>query len=312
MKSNKQRRAEINAKRLERASRIEAQLRAPNDGRRKRLVGSEPVDFDLLARLNNTYADLPSHYVDRSFNCRDCGEACVWTAKQQKWWYETARGNINSTAVRCLACRRKHQAQVNSSSQGQGADLLGETVRWLRGVRAHKQDAATVARVEELLTSKWDSLRQLATEVLGRWERPQDFARLLAMAQDESLDKYDVTRRAAVQALVPQLQHPRDDAWVLEACVTQRRLWHPASAFVRHIDNKSLNQFLADEVQRDASARLVNSTHMLMDARRAASPTFWRHVSQHKDANVAHAAYVAQLRFAAIVPPHEAQHRSPP
>ena len=153
MKSNKQRRAEINAKRLERAARIEAQLRAPNDGRRKRLVGSEPVDFDLLARLNNTYADLPSHYVDRSFNCRDCGEACVWTAKQQKWWYEIARGNINSTAVRCLACRRKHRAQVRNSSQGQGADLLGETVRWLRSVRAHKQDAATVARVEELLTS---------------------------------------------------------------------------------------------------------------------------------------------------------------
>lgn len=312
MKSNKQRRAEINAKRLERASRIEAQLRAPNDGRRKRLVGSEPVDFDLLARLNNTYADLPSHYVDRSFNCRDCGEACVWTAKQQKWWYETARGNINSTAVRCQACRSKHRAQVSSSSQGQGADLLGETVRWLRSVRAHKQDATTVARVEELLTSKWDSLRQLAIEVLGRWERPQDFARLLAMAQDESLDKFDVTRRAAVHALVPQLQHPRDDAWVLEACVTQRRLWHPASAFVRHIDNKSLNQFLAGEVQRDASARLVNSTYLLMDARRAASPTFWRHVSQHKDANVAHAAQLAQLRFAAIVPAHEAPHRSPP
>ena len=313
MKSNKQRRAEINAKRLERAARIVAQMRAPNDGRNRRLVGGEPANHARLLELNNTYGDLPAYYVDRSFNCRDCGEAGVWTAKQQKWWYETVGGNINSTAVRCLSCRRKHRAQVAGGKAGAGADLLGETVRWLRRVGANKQDAATVARVEELLSSKWDSLRQLTIEVLGRWQRPQDFERLLAWAKDESLSQHEVTRQAAVQALLPQLKHPRDDAWVLEACVTQRALWHhAASAFVRHIDGQTLNRFLAGEVQRDASARLVNSTFMLMDARRTASPVFWRHVTQHKDANVTQAAHLAQLRHAAIVPAHEAQTRHTP
>lgn len=233
MKSNKQRRAEINAKRLQRAARIEAQMLAPNDGRIRRLVGGEPANRELLARLNNTYCELPAYYVDRRFSCRDCGEAGVWTAKQQKWWYETMRGSIFSTAVRCLACRRKHRAQITCSKAGAGADLLGETARWLRSVGAHQQDAVTTARVESLLNSKWDGLRRLAIEVLGRWQRRQDFDRLLAWANDESRKQFDATRQAAVQALVPQLKHPRDDAWVLAACVNQRHLWHHAAPFVQ-------------------------------------------------------------------------------
>ena len=56
---------------------------------------------------NNTYGPLPLFYVDRPFVCRDCGESQVWTAKQQKWWYEIAKGHINSVAIRCRPCRKK-------------------------------------------------------------------------------------------------------------------------------------------------------------------------------------------------------------
>ena len=41
------------------------------------------------------------------FRCRDCRKDEVWTACQQKWWYEVAKGYVYSTAVRCRACRRK-------------------------------------------------------------------------------------------------------------------------------------------------------------------------------------------------------------
>ena len=46
------------------------------------------------------------HYEDIPFQCKSCGKEEVWTATQQKWWYEVAKGFIYSTAVRCRACRR--------------------------------------------------------------------------------------------------------------------------------------------------------------------------------------------------------------
>ena len=47
------------------------------------------------------------YYLDYPFRCRDCGQAQVWRAAQQKWWFEVAKGQVNSTAVRCRSCRAK-------------------------------------------------------------------------------------------------------------------------------------------------------------------------------------------------------------
>jgi ribosomal protein L40E len=62
----------------------------------------------------NPSYDIPEYvergyYVDLPFHCKDCGAEQVWRATQQKWWYETAKGDPWSTAVRCRACRRKEQ-----------------------------------------------------------------------------------------------------------------------------------------------------------------------------------------------------------
>src|SRR4051812_35983077 len=54
---------------------------------------------------NNSYSP-PEFYEDRPFICVDCGKEEVWTAAQQKWWYEVAKGPIYSRAVRCRACRQ--------------------------------------------------------------------------------------------------------------------------------------------------------------------------------------------------------------
>jgi len=48
-------------------------------------------------------------YVDRPFRCKDCGMAQVWTATQQKWWYESAKGDVWTVAVRCRPCRRRER-----------------------------------------------------------------------------------------------------------------------------------------------------------------------------------------------------------
>ncbi|OUM00161.1 zinc-ribbon domain containing protein [Variovorax sp. JS1663] len=120
MKSNKQRKAEIKARRLQRAAAL-GELLQVQDARSlvaERPAGVEPADQEVLARYNNTYGLLPAFYVDRAFTCRDCGIEEVWTAKQQKWWYEVARGHIDSQAVRCRACRRALREQRASGASG--------------------------------------------------------------------------------------------------------------------------------------------------------------------------------------------------
>jgi hypothetical protein len=60
---------------------------------------------------NNTYGPLPRFYVDKIVVCRNCGKEEVWPAARQKWWYEVAKGNINTDAVYCRNCRDKEKAR---------------------------------------------------------------------------------------------------------------------------------------------------------------------------------------------------------
>lgn len=60
---------------------------------------------------NNSYSPPPDYYIDIEFTCRECGRHEVWTAKQQKWYYEVAKGLLYATAVRCRECRRKPAEQ---------------------------------------------------------------------------------------------------------------------------------------------------------------------------------------------------------
>ena len=55
---------------------------------------------------DGTYGPRPRFYRDTTFVCVDCGAHEVWTAFQQKWWYEEAKGKLDSRANRCRECRR--------------------------------------------------------------------------------------------------------------------------------------------------------------------------------------------------------------
>lgn len=54
----------------------------------------------------NTYGWLPEFYVDQPFTCRACGRKEVWKARDQKWYYEEAKGHADAKAVKCHACRK--------------------------------------------------------------------------------------------------------------------------------------------------------------------------------------------------------------
>lgn len=80
-------------------------------------VGRVPVDATKIrsgASLTGPW--IPDYYEDLSFICKDCGSQEVWTASQQKWWYEVAGGLFEATAIRCRSCRaterkRKQEAR---------------------------------------------------------------------------------------------------------------------------------------------------------------------------------------------------------
>lgn len=123
MKSNKQRRAELQAKRDKKLAKAEAVRREQASleldrlralGRvvgRNTVLPPGAVAADLKQQVPwNSYSAAPLFYEDIAFKCLDCGCDQIWTAEQQKWWYEVAKGSLYTRAVRCRECRQKRRA----------------------------------------------------------------------------------------------------------------------------------------------------------------------------------------------------------
>jgi hypothetical protein len=112
MKSGKQRKEEIQAKRLVRLAKyVEARKHSTLDAIR---FGAVAADHSRLGHYNG-YDALPEFYMDCAFVCKDCGSHELWTAKQQKWWYEIAKGPVGSRAVRCQPCRAIERARADQA-----------------------------------------------------------------------------------------------------------------------------------------------------------------------------------------------------
>jgi hypothetical protein len=81
---------------------------------------------------NNSYSPPPLFYVDKDFDCVDCGRNETWTARQQKWYYEVAKGSLYATAVRCAACRRIHAAQRQVQGDPNPIKHIGSLMKHIR------------------------------------------------------------------------------------------------------------------------------------------------------------------------------------
>ena len=170
MKSNKQRRAEIKHKRMTSRQDLEEQLRLATtpearraliDKARRKRLGVALADRAVLATHNNA-SFYPEYYVDKPFICDRCGASEVWTAEQQKWWYEVAHGSIYSGANTCRKCRQVQRAQVAN-------DPMHVQAEQLRALGAHKPTPAANAAVQAALKSKWEGMQVIAIDVLGAW-----------------------------------------------------------------------------------------------------------------------------------------------
>lgn len=106
VKSNKQRRTEIKLHRAKRATNKNALAeKKPAE----LPAGTSPCDPNALAPYNSygvPHFVERGYYTDIAFQCRNCQKQEVWTAAQQKWWYEVAKGHVESCANRCRACRK--------------------------------------------------------------------------------------------------------------------------------------------------------------------------------------------------------------
>ena len=109
MKSNKQKRLELQAKRQRREKKAVAivkQTRSPAP------YSTVPVNPTALRPYNSYGAPLfvtRGFYDDQPFSCKACRKEDIWTATQQKWWYEIAKGEVWSGAIHCRACRRRER-----------------------------------------------------------------------------------------------------------------------------------------------------------------------------------------------------------
>ena len=106
--SNKQKRAQLKKKRE-----VRRRKKLAKEGRlvrgREIPIGSVPADIGQQAPNNSISARLC--YVDKPFTCADCDAEEVWTATQQKWYYEVAKGPIYGEPKRCRACRARRRRQ---------------------------------------------------------------------------------------------------------------------------------------------------------------------------------------------------------
>jgi hypothetical protein len=54
--------------------------------------------------------DVPRFfYIDERRVCVDCGAEFVFTASEQRYWYEALKFNFGSVAIRCRGCRKRRR-----------------------------------------------------------------------------------------------------------------------------------------------------------------------------------------------------------
>ncbi|NOT53327.1 MAG: hypothetical protein HOP18_01860 [Deltaproteobacteria bacterium] len=141
MKSNKQKRLELEVKRQRR------------EKKKAVAYGTVPVNPLALCPDNSYGAPLfvtRGFYVDQPFSCRDCGKQEIWTATQQKWWYEVAKGEVWTSAIRCRACRRR------------------ERERQTEARRVHLEGVAKQQQARQTLTDAHHTAREHQRE--GTWK----------------------------------------------------------------------------------------------------------------------------------------------
>ena len=82
---------------------------------------------------NNSFSP-PLYYVDKPFRCVDCGKEEVWTANQQKWYYEVAKGSIYGQGIDVAPAEEKGDELNSLRRLCNGCCTVGDVVQGTRGL----------------------------------------------------------------------------------------------------------------------------------------------------------------------------------
>lgn len=88
--------------------------------------GVRHLDYSTAVRADiskQNFSVCPRHwYIDAAFNCSRCGESFVFTADEQKFWYEELKFWIDSIPRECAKCR-KELRELKSLQQKYDRDI---------------------------------------------------------------------------------------------------------------------------------------------------------------------------------------------
>jgi hypothetical protein len=78
--------------------------------------GALPGNIEL--QVFCSFCHIPKYYyLDRERTCVQCGQDFIFSAKEQKFWYETLKFNFNSEAIRCMTCRKSKRTENSLQNQ---------------------------------------------------------------------------------------------------------------------------------------------------------------------------------------------------
>ena len=81
--------------------------------------GLRTMDYSSAVRADTTKQDFtvcPRHwYIDAVFQCVDCGKEFLFSAKEQRFWYEERGFYVDSLPKRCAECRKKERTRKSEA-----------------------------------------------------------------------------------------------------------------------------------------------------------------------------------------------------
>ncbi len=129
MSTNRQRREEIPIRRAGKRAAIRAEDERRQAKKRAAELRGKVLVNPVNLRPTNSYGTpdfvTRGYYIDMPFNCKACGKAQVWSATQQKWWYESAKGDVWTVAVRCRPCRIRERERKAAARMPRREGLAG-------------------------------------------------------------------------------------------------------------------------------------------------------------------------------------------
>lgn len=83
--------------------------------------GAVFIDYSTAVRAEvakQDYTSCPRHwYIDATFRCIDCGKDFLFSAEEQRFWYEERKFYVDSIPTRCPICRKKERARKSAAQK---------------------------------------------------------------------------------------------------------------------------------------------------------------------------------------------------